>query len=511
MRSDDTPAADITAAVCARLLAETGNVTPATDAPAIDKNFLLKCLTGNEYGDALLFAKIFRGQFGAIAGTETWLKWDGHHWIIDEFSEARQGCLKVAEAYHGLLAEVGDNDKLVKKIKSRIDRLNSCSGQRRLLEMVSCGIKNPLAVRQSDIDAKPHLIPCKNGVIDLADGGKLKPGRSEDYLLRAIPHEYHADATCPNWLKAIYVIFDRNLRVVNFIQRYFGYTLTGSGKEHRFLVLYGIGRNGKGILVSTFQHVLGEFCRPIASELLLEQRAPRSSAAPSPDLMALKGIRLAVASETDAGRAFSASRVKLLSGGDQITARNPHDKADTIFKPSHNLMLLTNHKPKAPASDTAFWSRCLLLNFPVVFCENPKKPNERPIDRDLAVSLESEAQGILAWLIQGAIQYQKHGLDVPEEVKAATSDYRQAEDVVGQFISECCEIGDGYEARAKPLYQEFCKWYSENVNADRNPITVVKFGEELLTQFKRDRDGYGKFYSGLRINAQMHSCVQEPF
>lgn len=489
-------------------VAEEERLLPLPPEPAMDERKLLSfvrdCLQWNEYGDALIYAHLYRDEVTKIASTETWLKYNGHHWIIDEIGEARQAVTKVADEYSKLLRsekKKGDDsdEKYLKKIKSRMDRLLTCAGQYRMLDMVSGGIPDPLAIKAAHIDAKPWLLPCANGVVDLRLG-ELRRTTAKDYLLRAISHDFNGfDAPSPVWEKTLSEIFNGNQAVIDFLQRLFGYMLLGNTREHVFGVLWGTGRNGKGIIMGALFHVLGEFARPIAAELLLDQRNARSSAAPSPDLMALKGIRLAVASESDQGRAFSSSRVKHLSGGDAITARNPHDKVETTFRPSHTLLLLTNHKPKAPASDFAFWSRCILLNFPITFTDNPKKDNERAIDRDLSRKLEAEASGILSWLVRGAALYQTHGLQIPEEVQNATSEYRKHEDTVGQFLDDCCELQSDAEERAGLLYAAFQKWYADNVNAHRNPPSVTVFGEQMTTKFEKRKDRDGKYYIGLRL------------
>lgn len=503
----------------AEALADIDKANLASQAEAAEKEVLRlakSCLSWNEHGDAILYAHLHCGKFAKIAGTDTWIMWTGFHWVIAEKGEPRHAVTKVVnDTYLKLLhAEMkkGEeaDDKLIKKLRARIDRLLSCSGQIRVLDMVSSGIANPLTVRAAEIDAKPLLLPCINGVLDLSLG-KIARTTSHDYLLRSVPHEFKGfELPAPVWEKALSEIFDGNQTVIDFLQRLLGYMLLGNGREHVFAVLWGTGRNGKGIIMGALFHVLGEFARPIAAELLLDQRNARSSAAPSPDLMALKGIRLAVASESDQGRAFSASRVKLLSGGDAITARNPHDKVETTFRPSHTLFLLTNHKPKAPASDFAFWSRCILLNFPVTFTAEPKKDNERPIDRDLSVKLEAEASGILSWLVRGAALYQAHGLQIPDEVLNATSEYRQHEDIVGQFIEDYCEIQDGAQERAGNLYTAFQKWYAENVNAHRNPPSVTFFGEQMTTKFEKGKDRDGKYYIGVRL-VPGSLAQQQPF
>lgn len=491
----------------ARALA--GVVEPLAD-PLQDLPFIKRCIYLNETGDAILFVRIYPDKYRRIAGTETCIKFSGHRWEIDDIGEFRQAVAKVVEAYSNLFnaekkkGEESD-DKLIKKIRSRIDRLNTNTGQRGLLEMVSCGIPNPLIVKNSDIDLKPWLLPCNNGVVDLRTG-KLQDGRPGDYLLRSIPHDYAGfNASSPVWEQTLSSIFDGNKSVIDFLQRLLGYVLMGNPREHIFVVMWGLGRNGKGIIMGALFHVLGEFAQAIATEFLLDQRNARSSAAPSPDVMALKGIRLGAASESDQGRAFSPSRMKHVSGGDAMSGRNSYDKTLTTFKPFFTLFLQTNYKPKAPATDFAFWSRCVLINFPVTFTDEPKKENERPIDRDLSRKLESEASGILSWLIRGAALYQAYGLQIPDEVKNATSEYRKHEDIVGQFLEDFCELQEGSEERAGLLYSAFRRWYADNINADRNPPSVTVFGEQMTSRFEKRKDREGKYYVGLRLTACSNS------
>lgn len=465
--------------------------------------FIKECYEWNEYGDGVLYASLRRNTNVKVHESGTWLYYNGIYWE-DDCGQARQATVEVAKSYHSLYStekSKGDDAsyKSLKTIKTRIRGILTGRKQNAILDMAAHGIDHPLVIKASLIDVKTYLLPCSNNVVDLRLG-ESRTARPEDYLFKYIPHPFIGfNAPAPVWEKTLFEIFAGNKTVTDFLQRLLGYMLLGNPKEHVFTVLWGTGRNGKSIIMSTLFHVLGDFARPIAAELLLDQKNPRSSAAPSPDLMALKGVRLAVASESDQGRAFSPSRTKQLSGGDAITARNPHDKAETTFRPSHTLFLLTNHKPRAPASDYAFWSRCILLNFPVTFTDNPKKENERLMDRDLSRKLEAEASGILSWLIRGAAYYQAEGLQIPDEVKNATSEYRKHEDTIGQFIEDCCEMVEGNEERAGLLYAAFQKWYAENVNAHRNPPSVTVFGEQMSTRYEKRKDRDGKYYIGIKL------------
>ena len=136
--------------------------------------------------------------------------------------------------------------------------------------------------------------------------------------------------------------------------------------------------------------------------------------------MALRGRRIAWASETNEGRRLDSGRVKLLTGGGFLVGRAPFGKREIAFPQSHTLFLLTNSKPHAPSEDYALWKRLKLLPFAVSFVDDPREPNERKADKGLVDKLKGEAPGVLAWLVRGCLEWQRRELDPPEIVQAAT-------------------------------------------------------------------------------------------
>lgn len=131
-------------------------------------------------------------------------------------------------------------------------------------------------------------------------------GRPEDYLTKASPVEWQGiDAPRERWDQFILEIMDGDQEMADYLRRLFGCSIVGKVTEHVFAVFHGVGRNGKSLMVDTITEVLGELANPIPAEMLLDQGNARSSAGPSPDIMALRGQRLAFASETDEGRKFS--------------------------------------------------------------------------------------------------------------------------------------------------------------------------------------------------------------
>ena len=203
----------------------------------------------------------------------------------------------------------------------------------------------------------------------------------------------------------------------------------------------------------------------------------------------LRALRIAFASESDEGRRFNAGRIKLFSGGDELTGRNPHDKHPITFTPTHKLMLLTNEKPAAPASDFAFWERLLLVPFTVSFVSRePQKANERKANRDLLAQLQKEAPGILAWLVWGCLEWQREGLNPPRSVTEATEQYRRDEDIIADFIDERCVVEPGAVGFSSEIYSAFAEWYESNLG--KRVPSQNWLGKQLhKTYEKTKRDG----------------------
>ena len=100
-------------------------------------------------------------------------------------------------------------------------------------------------------------------------------------------------------------------------------------------------------------------------------------------------------------------------------------------------------------------------------------------DPDLAEKLKEEWPGILAWAIEGCLEWQRIGLVPPSAVTEATENYLTEEDAVGRFISECCERHPQALAELKDLYaayKKFCETTGETVMSQKS------FGQKLEAQ-----------------------------
>ncbi|MEA3427696.1 MAG: phage/plasmid primase, P4 family [Thermodesulfobacteriota bacterium] len=489
-----------------------GAVGGARRDEKITSNFIQACSGAHEYGMGVLFAKIFKGNFICVLPAIRWLQWAGHSWTDDVLCSVKgsvesvvEVLLAEAEKISGQIREAHEigNTEAAKNLQKtqhllyrNIHLLHSKNGRNNILEFAHTNPVNGMGKLEEDFNKNPYDFGCKNGVIDLRTAS-LRAGRPDDFINQASRVEWTGINTpAPNWQRALNEIFEERRSLIDFIQRLFGYSLAGLTVEAVLPVLYGQGRNGKSTITETISHVMDKMAIPIRAELLLDQGL-KSSAAASPDIMALKGVRLCIAQETDQGHRFSTSKIQWLTGSDTMTGRYLYDKCDVEFTPTHTLFLSTNHKPAVNDNDFAFWERVCLIPFPLSFVtRKPDADNERPADKNLREKLISEESGILAWLVRGFMQWQDRGLDPPPEVIDATKEYRKDEDLLGHFIAECCYEDPHAETSARDLFDDFKIWWAENVS--RRPLSQKKFGSMMAKKYKRSKSGTVR-YIGVGI------------
>ncbi len=522
--------ADLRRQVRDRIDQEAANASPVADEPKITSKLIQECLFANEMGDGTLFAALFRDKFLYCKNTQEWFEWTGHRWKMDMMNRSLTSVEQVAAEYlseYGkVAAQISDkvkagedsSSKSIEKLKDQqhqlLKRVSQLRGDKRRTACLKFAhtIADPLAITGDEFDNKPMLFPCANGVIDL-ETGRLKEGRPGDYLSKASDVLFKGiGEPAPLWEKSLLEIFGGNSqkapdaqeneragRFTAYIRRLFGYSMTGLVIEKVFPVLYGpTGWNGRSLIVDTISRVMGELAGSIPSEMLLSVKFTKSAAGPSPDIMGLKGLRLALASEIDENQRFSAAKIKWLTGKDELVGRSPHDKYQTRFDPTHKLLLMSNTQPQAPPNDKAFWERLHLIPFTISFVNrDPQEVHERRAILNLGDQLLKEAPGILAWLVRGCLEYQREGLKPPKEITEATEEYRKNEDLLADFIDECCLREPGAKEKSAALYQRFVDWYKDNIG-EKVP-SGTWFGKLLSQKFKKWKSEGCVMYHGIAL------------
>lgn len=500
----------------------------------LSDNDLLGYLNENRVGDAKLYIRLHRGAVVYVKYWERWLIWGGHHWIEDDFEISAQSIEDVCELYLRLAEskQIEADEETDKDLKSklqsiadtalrRVNQLRDTPGQDKLLQMTR-RIRDPLVVLPNQIDQQHYVKACPNGVIDLRTG-ELRPGRPDEYILNAIVTEYdpellRKDDPCPETNRFLLSSMDGDQELVDFIWRLLGYGLITERRDHIFTIMWGEhGRNGKDTLIKLVTHVLGQTLSGDAPvEMLLQTQQVRNSSAPSPDVLTLRGMCIAWINEAEEGQRFALAKLKKLTGGGYITARGLHDKLQTTWLQTHLPIMTTNELPKAKADDTAFWSRALIIKWPLSFVERPEQPYERPADKDLTEKIGAEAKGVLARMVRGSMEYLRDGLKIPDKVRQWTREQRASWDDVGLFISEWC-ISESHQANpdnytlkvsATDLHEAFCIWYARYRDR-RYSISAKKFAEALNKKDIAYKRSNGSWRLGIALTPEAQAELED--
>lgn len=332
----------------------------------------------------------------------------------------------------------------------------------------------PIQPIQLDID--PWLLNCANGTIDLRTG-ELKSHDKNDLITKIIPVEYNPEADCPTWIDFLEKIMNCNDDLIPFLQRAIGYSLTGDISEQCLFLMYGVGANGKSTFLNVISALLGDYAQTASFDSFLIKKYNTASN----DVARMQGRRFISAVEAEGERKLAEVLIKQLTGGDTITARFLFGEYFE-FQPQFKLWLAANHKPTIKGTDHAIWRRIKLIPFNVTI---PDKEQ----DKKLIEKLKGELSGILTWIVQGCLEWQKGGLQTPDEVEAATNDYRNEMDEVGTFLAECCIMQPNVKVNPTDLYDAYKKWCEDTGE------TVLKqrdFGVRLTERGLISKQSSGK-------------------
>lgn len=503
---------DTTKTACAAKSQGDGKALVPTTGEVID---VAQAVEREQRGCADLYVALRRGRRIFDHAEARWYSFNGVAWEPDECGGALRDVELVAELVHAeairrgkLLAEImskdGGNKDAIKKAMDYLRQAVTRTKELRkrpyiadVLKLAADG-KDALATSGQEWDQHRHLLPVANGVLDLRTG-ELAPGQPENMLRAQSPATWKGlDAPCPTWDAFLADIFDGDVEMLDYIQALLGYGITGFTNEQVFPVLVGKGRNGKGTMLQAVASILGNrLAAPSPSEILLLQDKAKAASAPSPEILALYGRRLSWCSETENDRRFNAARLKLLTGQDDLVGRPPYGKAEVTFRPTHKLLLLTNFPPAADSEDFAFWDRVRLIEFRKSYVAepDPDDPDQRPKDNALPDKLATEASGILAWLVRGAMRWFKEGLKTPASVKEATKALRGETDHLDEFLAECCETGmsDHHAVTSAYLFAAYRTWC---VKLQALPMQQTTFGVKMKKKFTKTKD---RRYTGVTL------------
>lgn len=378
---------------------------------------------------ACLFEKRYDGQFRYCNEHGCWLIWTGSCWKRDQTNLVADQCREIAR-------ELGGNESPGKRTgicKASFVRAMEDLARKSRTFSSEPGWK----------DRDPMSLGTPGGTIDLKTG-RLSTAKPSDGITRTTCVTPSQFPSCPRWVAFILQVTGGDEGLTRFLKQWCGYSLTGDTSEHALVFIYGPGGNGKSVFLNVLSAVLGDYAKtaPMATFT-----ASRQASHPT-DLAMLQGARVVSGSETDQGKSWAESLIKSLTGGDPITARFMHRDFFT-FVPTFKLTLVGNYKPSLSSVDEAMKRRFNI----VPFLQVPEVP-----DPTLTEALMAELPGILRWMIEGCLDWQKHRLIRPAVVVAETASYFAAQDILGQWLDENCDFDPTDQNISAPvgdLYRDF--------------------------------------------------------
>jgi putative DNA primase/helicase len=397
-------------------------------------------------GNAELIAELFGGRLRFDHRRSRWLIWNDFKWTEDSCGEVYLMAKEAARARCVSAAALSNDTERIAEVNWAIK-----SESRYCLEAALNLAKRtvPIADSGNDWDSDPFLLGVCNGVVNLRTG-LLRSATPEDRMILHSTVFYDPSAQCPRFEQFLREVFCEEEETIRFLQRAIGYSLTGSVTEQCLFLCHGDGGNGKGTLFETIRHVLGAYAHNLPFSAF--ERDGRSSI--SNDLATLVSKRFVTASETNENIKFNEGRMKMLTGGDQITARFLYGEF-FHFNPAAKFWLAFNHLPRVTDDSYGFWRRVRLIPFKAKFSGDQR-------DRDLPSTLLAEASGILAWALRGCLKWQEEGLGIPPAVSEATEAYRVESDPLAEFLKESCEArSDGF-VESGALLSHYNTWAAEN-------------------------------------------------
>ena len=404
--------------------------------------------TPGDISNGKFFARQVRGYLVLNSTRRQWLNYVDGVWLQCERGEEVAAAKDVADRLlKAVLAYKKKPDYEEDRAKKWLANAMRLHGQRGLEAMVElCKSEPGMSEPQTAFDLDPWMLCVRNGVLDLKTGSLL-PHDPQRLLTRRVEAEYHPNATCPLFEKFMGEIFMEDAATVHSVQQFLGYALTGVVSEEKFAFAYGAGANGKSVLANVLTAIMGTYCMTAPASMLEVQN---NSGGARPDLARLAGARLILANETNEGKPWDSQVIKQVVSTERIATRFLYGDFFE-FQPTAKVIVRGNHKPTVHDSGDGMWRRLDLWPFERQFAEHER-------DMHLSDKLLAERDGILHWLLDGCMQWQKSGLMHSQKIRDASLSYRRDCDLVGQWLDECCDLIVSATVETSTLYSNYSQW-----------------------------------------------------
>lgn len=484
---------------CVKTLAKIAGVpcpqfTPRTKPVTEEMEALFNQLSYGEIsagGLSDLWLALHGPDFMHISGTEEWYQWTDSIWSKVDDKIVRRSVALLMEELHTVaktkLREARLNDPGDKAtIKHLASIRDVCKRSANRVKDVLTLSADSYAIGADDLNMG-NALNLANGLYNISTK-EFRPHQKDDLQTYKLTYNFDPLAKCPGFLRFLREVLVRengNIPdddLVKLILEFLGYSLTTSKDLQKMLWLAGEGANGKSVLISIIQKLLG----PLATSVEFENLGDSGNY----DMAGLVGKRVIFSTEAAKGRRINEKALKqIVSTNDTIKARQIYGKP-TEFVPVAKVIWSMNDKPVITDTTNAIWRRMILVPFNRVFEESEQQ-------LDLIDILESELSGILNVCLEALDRLNAAGLFTESSaVKSATEDYKLESNPVAQWLQLYCATtgskDDKNNALTTSAYAAYDSWCNTN---GRRPINSANFGKELKRLgIENYRKKAGKYY-----------------
>ncbi len=409
----------------------------------------------NDLGNSERFADMFEHSLKYNTSIDRWYYWNGKMWVACEHLEEIRMAKKVPEAIMEEANEIEAITKEAAKYKENLKNwANRCGNEEKLRKMLKLAESHEYFTKSAaDFYSETRYFNCQNGLYDTVDM-KFLPHDKSLILTRISNVVYDPEATCPQFLNFLDIIFEGDQEMIKYVQRIMGYILTGKPIEQAWFFFFGKkGANGKSTFCNTIVNVLGENQYAMKTDISTFLTDKKDSI---PSLVAgLAGYYFIWASEPDEGKTLSMSLIKQFTGNEPIRARFMYEDYFAYF-PQGSIFILGNVELTITEKTPAAWRRVQRLPF-------TKSIPVEERDKDIEAKLKSETPGIFNWMLEGLKEYRElKGLNPPEKVKASVKDYEANMNTLKKFLDKSVTLGENPDDKILGttlynLYKDFCE------------------------------------------------------
>jgi len=441
-------------------------------------------------------AKRFVNKYGSVARYvpvwDSWVIWNGRYWERDRSLQILRLAKQTILPLYSQLSTIEDSDKR----KSIFRGINSCESVARLKAMVELA-KIDSVTKDNEFDTNLMLFNCHNGTLDLRTG-ELKPFNPNDKMTKISEVIFDKDAKCPKWLDTVSKAFHNSPELIKYYQKICGYTMTGNTKEQCFFIFWGSGKNLKSTILNVQEEVLGEYSILSDTSTFMKKDTRGTSG----DLVRLRSARFVKAIESDMGQKLAESIIKTVCSDDGIVCRNLFE-SEQEYNVEFKLILATNNKPEIHGTDLGTWRRIKL----VPFTYTAGLDGSAVIQDYHKIIIGEELSGVLNWMLEGCLLWQKEGLVDCKEVSDATNEYMNENNSIGEFIQTEITRKANNDISNQDLYNNYCNYCDDNGIERR---TIKEFKKELEKKgFVSERKKFGMIWKNVILTVNLPNIPEQ--